>query len=320
MGTCSECKDGFPRLNNHPYRFKWGGPACQIGNVAYNKATDQSGVYGGLDSSRGVDGITGSSSSQSNCAHPDNDEGVAAWFYVDLESVHQIYNVTIYNTFNSGGSYRMVDFSIRVGNTSDVDEHAECAHYGREAVVEGGDVTLDCSARGRYVSFRREGGEAIDLVAICEFVVIGHPLTTAECPAGRTGTFCLDVCDAGSFGVGCSEECGHCKNDLCSAVDGRCSDGCEPGFLGDRCNEKLIVQTDITYTCNYSVKCLKSEGSSVLSSVIILDLTGTFAWLSGFSVELSIHCDVWCPENWRIDSQIENTDPIKLTELLLRRT
>jgi hypothetical protein len=31
-------------------------------------------------------------------------------------------------------------------------------------------------------------------------------------------------------------------------------------------------------------------------SVIILDLTGTFAWLSGFSVELSIHSDVWCPE------------------------
>ncbi|ELU06552.1 hypothetical protein CAPTEDRAFT_212220 [Capitella teleta] len=31
-------------------------------------------------------------------------------------------------------------------------------------------------------------------------------------------------------------------------------------------------------------------------SVIILDLTGTFAWLSGFSVKLSIHSDVWCPE------------------------
>ncbi|ELU17380.1 hypothetical protein CAPTEDRAFT_191161 [Capitella teleta] len=30
--------------------------------------------------------------------------------------------------------------------------------------------------------------------------------------------------------------------------------------------------------------------------VIILDLTGTFAWLSSFSVELSTHSDVWCPE------------------------
>ncbi|ELT87923.1 hypothetical protein CAPTEDRAFT_197413 [Capitella teleta] len=33
-----------------------------------------------------------------------------------------------------------------------------------------------------------------------------------------------------------------------------------------------------------------------MECVIILDLTGTFAWLSGFSVELSIHSDVWCPE------------------------
>ncbi|ELU01174.1 hypothetical protein CAPTEDRAFT_188593 [Capitella teleta] len=52
MGTCSECMDGFPRPNNQPDRFKWGGAACQTGNVAYNKRTDQSGVYGGLISSK----------------------------------------------------------------------------------------------------------------------------------------------------------------------------------------------------------------------------------------------------------------------------
>ncbi|ELU16547.1 hypothetical protein CAPTEDRAFT_196439 [Capitella teleta] len=134
----------------------------------------------------------------------------------------------------------MVDFSIRVGNTSDVDKHAECARYDREAVKQGGDVTLDCSARGRYVSFRREGGDAIDLVTICEFIVIGHPLTTEDCPAGRTGTFCLDACEAGSFGVGCSEKCDeNCKNDLCSADDGRCSNGCELWFAGDKCQDEL---------------------------------------------------------------------------------
>ncbi|ELU16546.1 hypothetical protein CAPTEDRAFT_196438 [Capitella teleta] len=101
MGTCSECMDGFPKPNNKPDRFKWGGAACQTGNVAYNKRTDQSGVYGGLVSSKGVDGLLGNSSSQENCAHPDK-KGVAAWFYVDLESVHQIHNVTVFNTFNAG--------------------------------------------------------------------------------------------------------------------------------------------------------------------------------------------------------------------------
>ncbi|ELU17747.1 hypothetical protein CAPTEDRAFT_187632, partial [Capitella teleta] len=136
----------------------------------------------------------------------------------------------------------MVDFSIRVGNTSDVDEHAECAHYDGKAVKQGGDVTLDCSARGRFVSFRREGNyNTINMVTICEFIVIGHPLTTeADCPAGRTGTFCLDACEAGSFGVGCSEKCDeNCKNDLCSADDGRCSEGCELWFVGDKCQDEL---------------------------------------------------------------------------------
>ncbi|ELU09863.1 hypothetical protein CAPTEDRAFT_204544 [Capitella teleta] len=215
MGTCAECMDGLPRPNNHPDRFKWGG------NVAYYKRTDQSGVFGGLVSSRGVDGLLGSRSSQENCAHPDN-KGVAAWFYVDLESVHQIHNVTVYNTFNAGGYPRMVDFSIRVGNTSDVDEHAECAYYDGEAVIQGGDVTLDCNARGRYVSFRREGNyRYIDLVTIS--------------------------CETGSFGVGCSEKCDeNCKNDLCSADDGRCFDGCELWFVGDKCQDELMYKVHIT--------------------------------------------------------------------------
>ncbi|ELT87857.1 hypothetical protein CAPTEDRAFT_196281 [Capitella teleta] len=36
--------------------------------------------------------------------------------------------------------------------------------------------------------------------------------------------------------------------------------------------------------------------SPKMCGIVRLDLTGTFAWLSDFSVELSIHSDVWCPE------------------------
>ncbi|ELT88231.1 hypothetical protein CAPTEDRAFT_203933, partial [Capitella teleta] len=136
----------------------------------------------------------------------------------------------------------MVDFSIRVGNTSDVDEHAECVYYDGEAVIEGGNVTLDCSERGRYVSFRREGNYTqINLVTICEFIVIGHPLTTEDCPAGRRGPFCLETCPMGSFGVNCSSECGQCKDESCSPVDGHCSDGCQLWSVGDLCKEELSV-------------------------------------------------------------------------------
>ena len=80
----------------------------------------------------------------------------------------------------------MREFSIRVGNTYNVSEHTQCAYHA-EVVEAGGSITLDCNAVGRFVSFRREGGDEfqwngidytgqIGLVTICEFVVIGHPL------------------------------------------------------------------------------------------------------------------------------------------------
>ena len=78
------------------------------------------------------------------------------------------------NTWITSGSRRMEQFSINVGNTSEVMQHTQCA-YQHENVTRGGNVTLDCNAVGRYVSFRREGGFEPMLVTICEFVVMGHP-------------------------------------------------------------------------------------------------------------------------------------------------
>ena len=69
----------------------------------------------------------------------------------------------------------MEEFSIGVGNTSNVSMHTECA-YQAETVGAGEDVSLSCSAVARYVSLRREGGRDIDHVSICEFVVTGYPL------------------------------------------------------------------------------------------------------------------------------------------------
>ncbi|ELU14880.1 hypothetical protein CAPTEDRAFT_212627 [Capitella teleta] len=177
---------------------------------------------------------------------PNNQPDRFKWRGAACQTGNVAYNKTtkqsgVYQEFvSSKGSFRMVDFSIRVGNTSDVNEHAECAHYGEEAVKQGGDVTLDCSARGRYVSFRSEQNYTdINLVTICEFIVIGHPLTTKDCPAGSRGPFCLEPCQMGSFGVNCSSECGQCKDESCSPVNGHCSDGCQLWSVGDLCKEEL---------------------------------------------------------------------------------
>ncbi|ELU17180.1 hypothetical protein CAPTEDRAFT_201063 [Capitella teleta] len=84
--------------------------------------------------------------------------------------------------------------------------------------------------------------------------------------------------------------------------------------LQDLCRNPLIL----TILCMLCSECLKSDSvkdprynpvnmkssanlpymyrSPKMCGIVRLDLTGTFAWLSGFSVELSIHSDVWCPE------------------------
>uniref|UniRef100_X2A7W5 F5/8 type C domain-containing protein n=1 Tax=Capitella teleta TaxID=283909 RepID=X2A7W5_CAPTE len=132
-------------------------------------------------SGRGVDGLipelpVDPLNINAHCAHPNNPTGQAAWFYVDLGSVHQVFNVTLYNTADRVGSLRMLRFSIRVGNTSKLSEHTECSyHQGR--VAQRGHVTLDCKTVGRYVSFRRTAGDQLRYVTICEFVVIGYPLS-----------------------------------------------------------------------------------------------------------------------------------------------
>ena len=68
----------------------------------------------------------------------------------------------------------MQQFSINVGNNSDVNGHTPCAHQN-SVVSKGGLANLSCIAVGRYVSFRMDKGSN---VTICEFVVMGHPART----------------------------------------------------------------------------------------------------------------------------------------------
>ena len=74
----------------------------------------------------------------------------------------------------------MTNFSIGVGNTSDVYEHEECSYY--EHGVKKCEVkTFKCEARARYVSLKKVGvGTHEGTMTICEFVVIGNPLRNGQ--------------------------------------------------------------------------------------------------------------------------------------------
>ncbi len=78
-------------------------PDFPQGNVAYNKRTEQTGAYNGYTSERAVDGNTDTYPERGSCAHPDDSSITQAWWRVDLESLHIIYSVTLYNTNSSSG-------------------------------------------------------------------------------------------------------------------------------------------------------------------------------------------------------------------------
>ena len=46
-------------------------------------------------------------------------------------------------------------------------------------------------------------------------------------------------CVPGYYGQKCEKACsGHCLNNtICDYIDGRCRDGCQPGYIGTLCND-----------------------------------------------------------------------------------
>ncbi|KAK2181247.1 hypothetical protein NP493_405g04032 [Ridgeia piscesae] len=67
---------------------------------------------------------------------------------------------------------RLSAFTLSVGNSSDVNEHTQCASHNG-AVAAGATVNESCTATGRYLSFIQNGGHSY-LTTLCEVVVFGH--------------------------------------------------------------------------------------------------------------------------------------------------
>lgn len=48
-----------------------------------------------------------------------------------------------------------------------------------------------------------------------------------------------EECDSRKYGEECQYKCGECKDmEQCHHINGRCLDGCEPGFKGEKCVER----------------------------------------------------------------------------------
>ncbi|XP_065922990.1 cell death abnormality protein 1 [Magallana gigas] len=64
--------------------------------------------------------------------------------------------------------------------------------------------------------------------------------TCVSCVPGWENQYCNKTCDVGSYGSNCDKACGRCLGaGNCSLSDGNCLGGCQEGFTGDNCHERI---------------------------------------------------------------------------------
>ena len=54
-------------------------------------------------------------------------------------------------------------------------------------------------------------------------------------------TILITECESGRYGQNCGTRCGHCKNgSSCDRLIGTCPDGCDPGWTGLLCMQRMF--------------------------------------------------------------------------------
>ena len=143
------------------------------GNVAFRKTTYASGVYRGMSTGRAVDGNTNTILQRGSCFHSSGSSRARAWWMVDLESLHVLQSVTIYN--RKAVHNRLSDFSIWVSNHSNARTMRgwKICSYHRGTFT--GSKTLQCMKAGRFVQIKNGGRvRGYQHYALCEVVVMGY--------------------------------------------------------------------------------------------------------------------------------------------------
>ncbi|KAF4525110.1 hypothetical protein B566_EDAN006333, partial [Ephemera danica] len=77
-------------------------------------------------------------------------------------------------------------------------------------------------------------------------LVLGRPLFflwNLQCLhscSGPISSFNAMKCDVGYYGIGCWRKCSEkCKDEeTCDSINGQCPNGCEEGFIGEKCDSR----------------------------------------------------------------------------------
>eukprot|EP00105_Crassostrea_gigas_P034124 XP_019918272.1 PREDICTED: uncharacterized protein LOC105317082 isoform X2 [Crassostrea gigas] len=185
---------------------------------------------------------------------------------------------------------RFLGFSVYVSNTTDKLQGTLCfkdENFTLDTIPAV--FTTICPAYGQYVIFYNERLQGVTYPSgysqyayndICELEVYGCPVngcygfnnslpcpdvnchychretgTCELCKSGYKGFQCEIVCDRGSYGSGCNETCGHCRDiKQCSNINGTCLTGCDVGYQGNLCKtpcDRGLYGSECNETCGH---------------------------------------------------------------------
>ncbi|XP_052682127.1 multiple epidermal growth factor-like domains protein 6 [Crassostrea angulata] len=111
--------------------------------------------------------------------------------------------------------------------------------------------------------------------------------TCQGCMPGYKGHRCELACEGRSYGAGCKEACGYCRDvNQCSNINGTCLTGCDAGFKGDFC--KTVCDRG-SYGSECNETCGHCRDVNQCSNINGTCLTGCYAGYQGDLCQTS--CD-----------------------------
>ncbi|KAK2155909.1 hypothetical protein NP493_2025g00007 [Ridgeia piscesae] len=270
-----QCLNGGQCKYDHPSGYKWSGPSCQTGNVAYHKTASQSTAKWNerYPASKAVDGSI--DLSYQHCAGLYGGRYTNAWWKVDLGGNYNIYRVVIYyiNKYCKAGYFgwrcRFQCYRCPTCDSVTGKCPSPCKNnrWGVGCMLSSGCYYDE--EKGRHYMGRTSGGYTSGKWHSCISWIQQNRKPDSWFPDGsrsaaghycrnpdtyKGGPWCYNntrhnwldcrlnhcLCDSGRFGVICEKEC-HCndENENCqnNSPKGRCNSGCAPHFKGHICQE-----------------------------------------------------------------------------------